>query len=409
MFKIKSLSLGLAFILLYSNLGYAASFDCNKAKLPVEKIVCEDATLSKLDDEIAFLYFSLYKNSDKDQKNNVLQQQRNWLKKNSKLKTKNDLLTSYIERKLEIKRLVNSSSTLQDDLLNKAKGKQSVNIKNNKKINESKSDNDKNTNANSFNFFRSMNDFLDTQASHLLSDLLNESQRKRQFILLRKDINHFLKNDKSNKYISYLYSGLFSRKQHAVVADKLGMIYLYGSYGFKKNEDMAILLFAYSYSQGNTVAAEHIVYDYILRDMYASEKKLEKGLRYSQYASFLIRDSIQKRIQNQLGYIIKIRCHTNTKAKTPLNILECYSRPKIIVRNPPNHEYFQYSASVNQKGAPVWNEEFDSIMYTPEHFIFDVSNGKNNNILEVELYDNKSKKLLEKKSAESYEQIYIER
>jgi uncharacterized protein len=38
------------------NFTYAASFDCNKAKSPVEKSICADSELSKLDEELSQIY-----------------------------------------------------------------------------------------------------------------------------------------------------------------------------------------------------------------------------------------------------------------------------------------------------------------------------------------------------------------
>lgn len=56
----------------------AASFDCAKAKTKVEKLICADAELSKLDEEMAGLYGEILKASSNDP---VLKQaQRDWLK-----------------------------------------------------------------------------------------------------------------------------------------------------------------------------------------------------------------------------------------------------------------------------------------------------------------------------------------
>jgi uncharacterized protein YecT (DUF1311 family) len=56
----------------------AASFDCAKAKSKLEKIICKDAELSKLDEEMAALYGQIIKASSNDP---VLKKtQQDWLK-----------------------------------------------------------------------------------------------------------------------------------------------------------------------------------------------------------------------------------------------------------------------------------------------------------------------------------------
>ena len=44
------------FLLSLASGAHSASFDCQKAKSVNERLICEDAELSKLDDELAFAY-----------------------------------------------------------------------------------------------------------------------------------------------------------------------------------------------------------------------------------------------------------------------------------------------------------------------------------------------------------------
>ena len=62
----------------------AASFDCNKATTRVEKMICSDDTLSKLDKDLATEYYwlnkSLVYSSETTDKDRILAEQRKWLK-----------------------------------------------------------------------------------------------------------------------------------------------------------------------------------------------------------------------------------------------------------------------------------------------------------------------------------------
>lgn len=79
-----------------------ASFDCGKARTKVEKIICSDAELSKLDEEMAALYGEVLKASSNSP---VLKQaQRDWLKYRqtcltAAYKQKESICLSYIYRR----------------------------------------------------------------------------------------------------------------------------------------------------------------------------------------------------------------------------------------------------------------------------------------------------------------------
>ena len=49
-----------------------ASFDCRSARTPVETLICEDATLSKMDDELSLNYNKALNSLDDNYKNGFL-------------------------------------------------------------------------------------------------------------------------------------------------------------------------------------------------------------------------------------------------------------------------------------------------------------------------------------------------
>ena len=57
----------------------AASFDCKKAKLPVEIAVCSDPTLSSQDEELARQYLPLIKSAPADAAKTIKIEQKAWL------------------------------------------------------------------------------------------------------------------------------------------------------------------------------------------------------------------------------------------------------------------------------------------------------------------------------------------
>jgi len=69
---------GVAIFLLTASTACAASFDCDKAGTKVEKMICADAKLSKLDEDLSAAYSKgLKENSDSSA---LRQQQREWIK-----------------------------------------------------------------------------------------------------------------------------------------------------------------------------------------------------------------------------------------------------------------------------------------------------------------------------------------
>ena len=64
---------------------HAASFDCRVAGTPVEKLVCSDAQLSKMDEDLAHAYNRIVANLNADNKREFIQAQRSWLKNSRSL------------------------------------------------------------------------------------------------------------------------------------------------------------------------------------------------------------------------------------------------------------------------------------------------------------------------------------
>lgn len=80
-----------------ANIAQAASFDCTKATTKVEKMICADAELSKLDEEMARVYASAL--ADGNQVETVKKEQRAWLKTRSACADTACLKASYDARK----------------------------------------------------------------------------------------------------------------------------------------------------------------------------------------------------------------------------------------------------------------------------------------------------------------------
>lgn len=74
----------------------AASFDCTKAQSKVENLICRDADISKLDDELYAAYKTALKNEK--QASEVQQSQRQWIKKRNECVDAQCLAASYRSR-----------------------------------------------------------------------------------------------------------------------------------------------------------------------------------------------------------------------------------------------------------------------------------------------------------------------
>ena len=75
--KLSKIFTFLSFLL---SVSFSASFDCSKAKLEVEKIICEFPSLSKLDEDMTKAYKYMLSISNETQKQELIEEQRKWLK-----------------------------------------------------------------------------------------------------------------------------------------------------------------------------------------------------------------------------------------------------------------------------------------------------------------------------------------
>ena len=76
----------------------APSFDCKKANSKIEKMICSDDNLSKIDVEMYTQYKKLRDRLDKKMKKKLLKEQRVWLKSRAKCKDVDCILKSYYKR-----------------------------------------------------------------------------------------------------------------------------------------------------------------------------------------------------------------------------------------------------------------------------------------------------------------------
>ncbi len=66
---------------------FGASFDCTKAKSDVEKAICQDDELSKLDEKLSSFYIEILDGTfSKEEQENIKQAQRNWIKERNECK-----------------------------------------------------------------------------------------------------------------------------------------------------------------------------------------------------------------------------------------------------------------------------------------------------------------------------------
>lgn len=78
-FKMKNILLATVLITL-STTGYSASFDCVKAKSPIEKAICSDSELGSLDEQLGNIYTSLRNNLSGSAKAKLRLHQTTWIK-----------------------------------------------------------------------------------------------------------------------------------------------------------------------------------------------------------------------------------------------------------------------------------------------------------------------------------------
>jgi ankyrin repeat protein/uncharacterized protein YecT (DUF1311 family) len=82
---------------------FAASFDCTKAPSEIEKLVCSNADISKLDDELSKVYKYVYARAvDREDQKQLKLDQLSWLKKRDACVTRTCIRNVYNERLSEL-------------------------------------------------------------------------------------------------------------------------------------------------------------------------------------------------------------------------------------------------------------------------------------------------------------------
>jgi uncharacterized protein len=96
---VKQLALIVLGALLAPVAGFTASFDCRKAVNAVEKMVCADAKLSQMDDDLGALYAGAMElAADKDARAKLLDSQRTWLRDRNRCADSDCVLAAYGSR-----------------------------------------------------------------------------------------------------------------------------------------------------------------------------------------------------------------------------------------------------------------------------------------------------------------------
>jgi len=94
------------FITIFAHNAYCASFDCSKAKSPIEKSICAIPKASKLDEELNVLYRQIMTKLDSEAQKVMHYEQMQWLQTLLEKKTPREIITTYKQRIIEIKQIM---------------------------------------------------------------------------------------------------------------------------------------------------------------------------------------------------------------------------------------------------------------------------------------------------------------
>jgi uncharacterized protein len=92
----------LLLLTLTTTLLFSASFDCKKAKTDIEKLICSDKELSKLDDELNKAYKELLNKTNENDKKMIIQEQRDWIKERDNCAHSSDAYGPFLYCMLDI-------------------------------------------------------------------------------------------------------------------------------------------------------------------------------------------------------------------------------------------------------------------------------------------------------------------
>lgn len=104
-----------------------ASFNCNKAATSIEKAICQNPSLSGLDDQLSAKYSQIKKEISQDEKKVLLDSQREWLLQQKRCETSNNLVEclnvqykermAFLEQNYISNRFISNNGVLTDRLL----------------------------------------------------------------------------------------------------------------------------------------------------------------------------------------------------------------------------------------------------------------------------------------------------
>jgi len=106
----------LSFILI-SPISFSASFDCQKTSSTIEKLICENSTISDYDSRLGQTYKSRVITSVGKALNELRDNQREWLKKRNSCTTPNCVLDEYKKRLTELKNTSSNCSKFKQDFV----------------------------------------------------------------------------------------------------------------------------------------------------------------------------------------------------------------------------------------------------------------------------------------------------
>ena len=98
------------FLLITTTSSFGASFDCQKATTKVERLICSNTKLSKLDSKMSDDFFAVIapgQMPDQDREPNI-QEQKTWLKQRNQCQTTVCLFKSYKKRLATLDILLNT-------------------------------------------------------------------------------------------------------------------------------------------------------------------------------------------------------------------------------------------------------------------------------------------------------------
>lgn len=102
------------FATVFANNAYCTSFDCSKAKSPIEKSICANPKASKLDEELNALYKQVMAKFSPEAQKAMYYKQMQWLQALLEKETPREIIDIYKQRIAEIKQIPQNSYNIYD-------------------------------------------------------------------------------------------------------------------------------------------------------------------------------------------------------------------------------------------------------------------------------------------------------